>query len=65
MMPSNPMVDKEYVATIAGHYLFNHQDVQEMKHVLNRKLLKPIDTTLVEYLEKIIEGHLMALGWIK
>ena len=55
--------DKEYLATICGHYIMETPEVKEIKYKLNDYTSFPIDQILTTMVERVIYSHLGAFGW--
>jgi hypothetical protein len=55
--------DKEYLATICGHYIMETPEVKEIKMSLDAFTTFPIDQILTNRVERVIYSQLGAFGW--
>jgi len=55
--------DKEYLATICGHYIMEKPEVKEIKFKLDEYTTYPVNQLLTMRVERVIYSHLKAFGW--
>jgi hypothetical protein len=57
--------DREYLATICGHYIMETLEVKEIKKKLNTYTEFSLDTMLQEAVRNVMYKHLQAFGWFR